>query len=84
MSFNPGPNDRYVETSFLTILELLKDYTEDVPQNARVLAVQYDKRNKGQINLLLDSPDWGMDEASKPLLIHFDLRRYVPVGSGNE
>ena len=80
MSFSPGPDDRYIETSFLTILEWFKDYHQDIPQNARVVSVHMHKEDKGKLSMILESPDWSATDASKPIYIHFDLQHFVPVG----
>jgi len=80
MSFQPGPDDRYFLTSFLSILELFKDYHNDIPANARLISVHLSKAERGKLYMVLESPDWKPEDTKTPLEIRFDLQRFFSVG----
>ena len=65
------------------IVRLMQSYckgTGDIPPDAQALSLRVNPNQRGRIKIVAESPQWTGDEG--PLLVHFELRRFMPVSSG--
>ena len=72
---------RTIITTIPTIVDLLRDYTQSIPDDARPVAVKYLKSENGKIAVMLESASYTGTE--KPIEAHFDLQRSYTVGGKN-